>query len=88
MDKQIVWIQFTAAALSTGQYNEKDCAKIGDTMLQEWDKRFGDAAFLLEGQSECAACHKPLTEGTLYVASSDAVKFCNDACLKASGRED
>lgn len=87
MDKEQVWVMFAAAAASKTD-NALLAARIADRMLDQWSARFGDAAFLLSGQGNCAACHQPLPEGAEFTPSVDGVKFCNIECLKASGREE
>ena len=88
--KEAVWIQFAAAALAkvVSPDGVIIAANVADRMLGQWSARFGDAAFLLEGQTECATCHKPLAPGSEWTPSTDGVKFCNVECLKASGREE
>ncbi len=91
MDKQEVWVRFATAVLATGGVRDASdmsaAAALADRMLEQWALRFGDMAFLLDGQRECAACHKPIPEGEPFLPSVDGVKFCNNACLTASGRE-
>lgn len=91
--KRAVWVQFAVAALREGIAQKIAdttvfAVMMADKMTAQWDGRFGDAAFMLEGQSECANCHVPLPDGTPFVASADGVKFCGEPCLKASGREE
>ena len=95
--KEVVWVQFAAAALSTMDtrliLSKPDetahmAAKVADKLIKQWNARFSDAAFLLEGQSECANCKKPIGEDDDWVPSADCVKFCSRECLAASGREE
>lgn len=90
--KKIAWVQFMAAILSSGIVQDDPgievASKIVDKAVQKWDERYGDAAFMLGGQNECAACHKPLPPGSAFTASTDGLKFCNMDCLKGSGREE
>jgi hypothetical protein len=87
--KEQVWVMFAASAAARVSSPEGilGAAAVADRMVAQWDARFGDAMFLLEGQSECAACKKPLPPDAEYIASGDAVKFCTLTCLQASGRE-
>jgi hypothetical protein len=87
MDKEEVWVRFAAAASSCGHIGT-DAGLIADRMLAQWSARFGDAAFLLEGQNQCGACQKPLPDGSEFTPSIDGVKFCDFACLKATGRDE
>lgn len=85
--KERVWITFAAAIASSGTVlNVGQVASVADAMLIEWEARYGDGKFLLDGQSECAACHKPI-EGDDFVASEAFLKFCSEACMRATGRE-
>ncbi len=95
--KETVWVTFAANALpiaftSTGGVDVKEtsqiASEIADRMLDQWSARFGDAAFLLEGQNECATCQKKLPPGAVFMPSVDGVKFCSAKCLKESGREE
>ncbi len=91
--KAQAWIAFAVAAMKStrGDTVREDtilAASIADRMADQWDARFGDAAFLIDGQSECGACHKPLPDGSDFTPSVDGVKFCGIPCLKASGREE
>ncbi len=91
--KKAVWAQFATAAMQAAiQTKIADvpifAALVADRLTDQWDARFGDAAFLVDGQKECGACHKPLPDGAEFVPSVDGVKFCNLACLKATGREE
>lgn len=90
---KVVWMQFAIAALREGMAMKMPdvcpfAAAMADKMLEQWDLRYGDGAFLLEGQTECANCHKPLPEGSEFTPSVDGVKFCGVPCLKSSGREE
>ncbi len=87
MNKEAVWVQFATALLGRIQTLEIDrLANMADLLTQQWDNRFGDGAFLLEGQRECAACKTPIEPGDQFMASVDGVKFCDMDCLKISGR--
>jgi len=91
--KQVIWVQFATAALKASIETKLAdvvvfSAHVADQMAEQWDLRYGDGAFLLEGQSECGNCYKPLPQGSEFTPSSDGVKFCGIPCLKASGRED
>lgn len=92
MTKEEVWVKFAAAIISTGGCRDVSSimagAAIADRMVHQWDARFGDAAFMLEGQGECANCHSPLPPGSDFTPSCDGVKFCGISCLTASGREE
>lgn len=89
MKEEIVWVQFACAIVAGGKVaSPSDIGKIADMLLGQWSIRYGDAAFLLSGQSECAACHKDLESGEDFTASTDGVKFCSKACLIGSGREE
>ncbi len=92
MTREEAWVKFAAAIVATGGVRDASdfvaAGGIADRMLDQWAARFGDAAYLLEGQMECAACHRPLPPGVPYQPSTDGVKFCNAACLTASGREE
>lgn len=92
MLREEVWVKFAAAMLATGAVRDANdfvaAAGIADRMLDQWAARFSEVAYLLDGQTECAACHRPLPAGTEYTPSIDGVKFCNIPCLKASGREE
>lgn len=85
--KERVWVAFAAAVASSGTvpYVAQACA-VADAFVDEWDRRFGDAKFLLDGQSECMACRKPIAEGEPYVVSPDCLKFCNAECMRSTGR--
>jgi hypothetical protein len=92
-NKQIIWVQFAAAALKASIETKLPdvtsfSAAVADKMTEQWDLRYGDGAFLLEGQSECGNCHKPLPPGSEFTPSVDGVKFCSVPCLKSSGREE
>lgn len=91
--KKVIWAQFATAAMKAAiETKIADvpifAAIIADRLTDQWDARFGDAAFLLEGQGECGNCHIPLPPGTDFTPSVDGVKFCGVPCLKASGREE
>lgn len=91
--KRVVWVQFAVGAMREAIAQKMADVPtftelMADKMTEKWDQRFGDAAFMLEGQSECGNCHKPLPDGTSFVASVDGVKFCGVPCLKGSGREE
>ncbi len=88
MEREAVWVLFAANALSTVKTPEGViyAAAVADRMTEQWALRYGDAAFLLSGQSECAACHKPLDKE--FTPSEDGIKFCNIECLKSTGREE
>ncbi len=91
--KEVVWMQFATAALEACLAIQVPdvvafSSSMADHMTNEWEVRFGDASFLLEGQSECGNCHVPIAPGAPFVGSLDGVKFCGTPCLKASGREE
>lgn len=91
--KGIIWAQFATAAVQGGiKHKIPDVAMfatlLADKLTSQWDARFGDAAFLLEGQRECGNCKKSLPEGAAFTPSADGVKFCGIPCLKSSGREE
>lgn len=91
--KQVIWVQFATAAIKASIAIKLPdvvsfSATLADKMAEQWDLRYGDGAFLLEGQSECGNCHKPLPPGSEFTPSTDGVKFCGVPCLKSSGRED
>ena len=89
-ERKDVWLRFMAAALTTVKTPEGVlfAAAVADRGLHQFDARFGDAAFLLEGQTACAACHKEIPPGAEFTPSADGVKFCNTACLTTSGRDE
>lgn len=94
LDKKQVWITLAAGALANSRLVGANMvslvSQVADGMVREWETRFGDVAFMLEGQSNCNACKRPLTEASEgrnsgdYVVSMDALKFCNDECMKAA----
>lgn len=88
MTKEEVWMQFAAvfAAKITKPEHVMNMAALADLCTAQWSLRFSDMAVLLDGQTECAACHKPTDND--YVASIDGLKFCSVECLKGSGREE
>jgi hypothetical protein len=86
MTKEEVWVKCAAAIIATGGCRDDSSiaagAAIADQMVAQWGARFGDGAFLLEGQTECASCHKDLPEGATFT-HAHGIKYCDaPSCMQ------
>lgn len=81
-----IWVQFAAAAVAGGDHSSNHCAEIADSMLLEYDKRYGETALIINGIRQCSLCSKAITGGECKVIQDhgEYFKYCPDCVASAN----
>lgn len=78
------WWMAASSAIGRPEMSPQKAARAADELMIEDEKRHGDETFLLDGQTNCAACKEPL-EGRERVIDYDrTLVFCSDVCKAAT----